>query len=36
MTVLANATLGSKLRVTVTNNATAGYGKATKGVLTVT
>jgi hypothetical protein len=36
MTVSATATTGSNLTVTVTNNATAGNGKASKGVLTVT
>jgi hypothetical protein len=36
MTVSSTATTGTNLGVTVTNNATAGYGKATKGVLTIT
>jgi hypothetical protein len=36
MTVSGRATLGSNLGVTVTNNATAGYGKVTKGVLAIT
>jgi flagellar basal body rod protein FlgF len=36
LTVSATATLGTKLPVTVANNATAGYGMATAKLLTIT
>ncbi len=36
MTVSGSATTGTGLSVTVTNNATAGYGKVTADVLTIT
>ncbi len=35
-TVSATATVGTNLAVTVTNNAAAGYGKATADLLTIT
>jgi hypothetical protein len=36
MKVAATTATGTKLKVTVTNDASAGYGKASKGVLKIT
>jgi hypothetical protein len=36
MTVSSTATTGSSRGITVTNNAAAGYGKVTAGVLSIT